>query len=105
MTPNEYQKLCKETLSPESDNLNYLILGLASEAGEVAGAMKKFIRGDFDWDILNLKLMGELGDVLWYIAVLADYAGINLEDCMRANIQKLQARKHNGTIKGDGDER
>jgi len=105
MTPNEYQELAEKTLTPECDTLSYLGLGLAGESGEVAEVVKKYIRGDFDWDILNLRLMGELGDVIWYLSNIARKAGINLEDCMRYNIQKLQARQANNTIKGDGDER
>ena len=105
MTPNEYQELAKQTLTPECDTIDYLALGLAGESGEVAEVVKKHIRGDFDWDVLNLRLMGELGDVLWYVSNIAGKAGINLEDCMRYNIQKLQARQANNTIKGDGDNR
>jgi len=104
MSPNEYQDLC-QTLIPECDNITYLTIGLAGETGEVCEIVKKFTRGDFDWDTLNLRLIGELGDVLWYVSGIAKKAGINLEDCMQYNIQKQQARQANNTIKGDGDNR
>jgi len=105
MTPNEYQQLAKETLSPESDNLNYLTLGLASEAGEVAGKLKKVIRGDVPYAEQSIPIAREVGDCLWYCAMILENLGLDMEWVMRDNIQKLQARKHNGTIKGDGDNR
>lgn len=105
MTPNEYQDRCKETLTPECENFNYLALGLASESGEVAGDVKKYMRNDFGWDTLRLRLLGELGDVLWYVSNLANEAGYSLQDVMKYNVEKLQKRQQNGTIKGDGDDR
>lgn len=70
MELNEYQNRAAETLLPTSDNLNYLALGLASEAGEFAGKAKKLIRdGEFD----GKAAMKELGDVLWYVAMAAKF--------------------------------
>ena len=105
MTPNEYQELCKKTLTSESDNLNYLVLGLASEAGEVAGKLKKVIRGDVPYSEQTIPIAKEVGDCLWYCAMICENLGLKMEEVMRNNIQKLQARQHNNTIKGDGDER
>lgn len=105
MTPNEYQDLCKETITEESNNMNYLALGLASESGEVAGKQKKVIRGDYELEDIQHLLIAELGDCLWYIAMIARYLGVRLEDVMLANIEKLKQRALNDKIKGDGDER
>jgi len=106
MTPNEYQELAKQTLTPECTSLNYLVLGLASEAGEIAGKQKKWLRGDYDLESkFEQAILPELGDCLWYISMIAESLGISLEYIMRQNIQKLQARKAMNTIKGDGDNR
>jgi len=73
-----FAKKCKKTLTPECDNQKYLSYGLISEIGEVAGAYKKFIRGDYDESELNNRIISEIGDVLWYFTVkLGKDAGEN----------------------------
>lgn len=80
----------------------YPALGLASEAGEVAGKIKKSLR-----DGVNTynDIADELGDVLWYVAVLADDLGIDLSKIADRNIQKLTDRKNRDVIAGSGDNR
>jgi len=80
----------------------YLTLGLASEAGEVAGKIKKIIRGD---TIDPMSLVSEMSDVLWYLTRLCDNVGISLEDLADVNFSKLNSRKEAGTIQGSGDAR
>lgn len=106
MNIKEYLLLTRETaIYPKTTFLEYLTLGLASEAGEVSGVVKKYIRQDFSLENAQEKLVKELGDVLWYWARLCDELGLNPEDIMEQNIQKLQQRKINQTLQGDGDER
>lgn len=84
------------------EEVNYLVLGLASEAGEVAGKWKKFIR---DGKLDQEQFLHEVGDVLWYITQLASSAGITLEGLAQANYDKLAARMKTNTIGGSGDTR
>ena len=51
----------------------YLVLGLTSEAGEVAGKAKKLIRDGTESDLAS-----EIGDVLWYCAMLATELNVSL---------------------------
>lgn len=78
-------------------------LGLAGEAGEVCELVKKQTRGD--GPMSRDKLAKELGDVLWYIARLADLNGLSLGHIADLNITKLEARKQAGTIQGSGSDR
>lgn len=82
--------------------LYYLSLGLTSEAGEVAGKIKKLIR-DGKLDIGNLAY--ELGDCFWYLARLCDAIGYEPEDVLTININKLLKRKETNTLQGSGDYR
>lgn len=100
-----YQKRCNDTaIFPEDKAEEYLAMGLCSEAGEVAGKVKKKIR---DGEPENYKeaLAGELGDVFWYLAVLTDRAGLRLSDLAFDNLNKLYKRKINNTLQGSGDNR
>ena len=102
---NEYQAAARKTaIYPMHSAIVYPALGLASEAGEVAGKIKKVIRDGFRPDS-NEKIIAELGDVLWYLAVLADDLGVTLETVALNNIAKLAARKSTGTLGGSGDNR
>lgn len=110
MTFDEYQKQAITTnLSKEDKLLEIMqqVLGLADEAGEVLAIFKKWIRdnnADFSQlDIDNVKK--EMGDILWYIAVVADDLGISFDDLARANLEKLASRKLRSVLSGSGDNR
>jgi NTP pyrophosphatase (non-canonical NTP hydrolase) len=65
-------------------------LGLAGESGEVADQVKKFA---FQGHPFNAdKIVNELGDVLWYIALLCRVLGVPLETVMQRNLDKLGIR-------------
>ena len=109
MSPNEYQQKCLEYALPTSLNSAYLVTGLCSEAGEVAGAYAKWLRDGTarikDQSGSFTTIEREVGDVLWFCAVLSDYYGFDLESVMRHNIEKLEYRKQRNVISGSGDDR
>ena len=104
-----YQRASRKTWSLiHTDHpIVYPTLGLANEAGEVAGKIKKIFRdkggviGDAERDALK----GELGDVLWYLAQICTELGLSLDEVAAANLEKLASRQERGTIQGDGDTR
>ena len=109
MTLDEYQRLALRTAANKSkkNELFHLLLGLVGETGEISEMFKKLVR-DKDSDEAAVEvhvLMKELGDVLWYVAVLADYFGLKLEDIGHQNIAKLADREHRGVLGGSGDNR
>lgn len=89
------------------EGLSYVGLGLAGEAGEVAGKIKKIARDDdgLIGDTARAKLADELGDVLWYAAQMATQLGLLLEDIARGNLAKLEDRANRGVLQGSGDNR
>jgi len=106
MNFNEYQKLARSTaVYPEEYKVIYPALGLCGEAGEVAEKIKKTVRGDTSLDEVSGSIADELGDVLWYLAILADDLEVDLEDIAQGNVDKLQLRMKLNKIKGDGDNR
>lgn len=88
---------------PQEEWKAYLPLQLASEAGEVAGKFGKAVRKGEDIDPHAVAL--ELGDVLWYVANLAEMVGYDLSEIATMNIEKLEDRTKRGVLNGDGDNR
>ena len=85
----------------------YPALGLAGEAGEVVEKVKKIFRnynGVITDEYRDL-IKKELGDVLWYIAVLAQEFDFKLEDVAQLNLEKLTSREERGVLHSDGDNR
>jgi NTP pyrophosphatase (non-canonical NTP hydrolase) len=108
MQLDDYQRAARRTaVYAERHRVIYPALGLASEAGEVAGKIKKVLR-DQDGDFARVPLEAlrdELGDVLWYVAVLAADLGLALDDVAARNLDKLASRRERGRLGGAGDQR
>lgn len=88
-TFEDYQIAAVGTLGPDRDARS-LALGVGGEAGEVMEIIKKGFRPGKTIDVDHLH--EEIGDVLWYLAVLADTYDLDLEDIAIANIEKLEER-------------
>src|SRR5215469_5115357 len=99
MKPQEYMHCALRTLYPDlttNERLGLCGLGLSGEIGEVTDLLKKFLyhRNGKPLDVEKVK--SELGDVLWYFAVLLDTLGLTFEEVMRENAMKLDERHPNG---------
>lgn len=79
-----------DRLSPREERLILGAFGIMDEAGEVGGMIKKyFFHGDdFDRDAFIL----ELGDVFWYLTLLASTVDVGIKEIMNQNKAKLEAR-------------
>jgi NTP pyrophosphatase (non-canonical NTP hydrolase) len=106
---NDYQRESRRTWNVIATDhpIVYPTLGLANEAGEVAGKVKKIFRDKegriADEDRQALKY--ELGDVLWYLTQICTELDLTLEDVAQANLEKLFSRMERGQIRGSGDDR
>lgn len=106
---NDYQRAALRTAAPRDkhNELFHLLLGLVGETGEIAEKAKKIVRdhgSDFSrWDTEDIKK--ELGDTLWYVAVIADHFHLALDDVATRNIAKLADRQNRGVLGGSGDDR
>ena len=109
MNFSDYQKRSRTTAQYPTIGhpVIYPVLGLANEAGEVAGKIKKVFRdkgGEISAETREA-LQAELGDVLWYISQVCTELEISLEDVAESNLAKLLDRQARGQIRGDGDNR
>lgn len=110
MTLDEYQEKAATTAIFTGDEfMDFLhwTLGVGGEAGEITEKIKKIVRdkkGEMSPSDRE-ELMKEVGDVLWYLAVLSKHLGYSFSEVASANLSKLQSRQKRGKIGGSGDNR
>ena len=105
---NEYQEKTKDTWISNDKDLERVVLGICGESGEIAEFFKKFYREDKDSETATLDYNGlrkEIGDTLYYLAMLCNIMGMSLKDVAQINIKKLADRQKRGKLKGSGDKR
>ena len=115
LTLEEYEAEALE-FAIYDDDLVYPVLGLVSEAGEVADKFKKLLRDEqlalpLDDPAVQLQyeerfeIAKEISDVIWYATALANDLGFSLEEIAEINLNKLRDRSNRGAIQGSGDNR
>jgi NTP pyrophosphatase (non-canonical NTP hydrolase) len=119
---NYYQERARETaiyknhLSDMGDRIAYNCIGFVGEAGEVANEIKKAIRNNgfvasgqylhknfavtHGEDSRANKVADELGDSLWYLAMLAKECGYTLDEIASRNLDKLKQRHKDQVVVG-----
>jgi NTP pyrophosphatase (non-canonical NTP hydrolase) len=110
MTFEEYQRTALETAIFNKDQLmdkTIWAMGISGEAGEVLEKWKKIVAYNdgivTEQDKQEIKK--ELGDVIWYVALMAHSLNLSLEEIILLNVEKLADRKERGVQKGAGDNR
>ena len=72
-------------------------LGLSGEVGETLDMIKKWIFHEKAFDTEGVEhLKKELGDIMWYMAMMCHSLGFDLDEIMQMNIDKLRARYPEG---------
>jgi NTP pyrophosphatase (non-canonical NTP hydrolase) len=97
LTLAEYQRAAGRTINQSLTAEQRLVdaaAGLAEEAGEVLGLVRKyaFMRHGLD----RVRLTTELGDALWCLTGVAAAVGISLDEVASANLEKLRRRYPDG---------
>jgi NTP pyrophosphatase (non-canonical NTP hydrolase) len=97
MDLDAYVRAAKRTVNPSLDERDRLLdaaAGFAEEAGEVLGLIRK--KAFQDRDIPREKLVEELGDALWCLAVAARCIDVPLSEVAARNLDKLRTRHPKG---------
>lgn len=96
MNLKEYQELCKKTARKfDTDEKEILTwgLGITGEAGDVASCIKKTFAQDNDQ---KEGIKENLGDMLWYTAMICNFFNWDLEEVLKGNVDKLAKRYPQG---------
>lgn len=95
---NEYQKLCKATAkkfeTPHHEIMTWG-LGIAGEAGDVAGCIKKTFAHDNDQ---RHGIRENIGDTMWYAAMICNFFDWDMQEILDENIEKLKKRYPQGAF-------
>jgi len=97
MNLDDYQRAALRTINPELSDRDRLLdagAGLAEESAEVLGLIRKRVFQQRDVD--EARLVEELGDALWCLAVAASSLGISLSNVAASNLSKLAERHPKG---------
>lgn len=95
MNFEQYTKEAKKSMNNDLTKEEYLdmcALGLSGESGEIADHLKKSRYHGHKLDIDHLK--EELGDLLWYTAIMADKLGLTLDEVANYNNKKLNEKRY-----------
>lgn len=99
LTPSQYIQLALRTESGNykfkgmgkvTPRVEHAVMGIVTEAGELMDAIKKAKIYEKELDITNL--IEELGDLMWYMALLTDDLNSSFEEVWDKNIRKLKTR-------------
>ena len=106
------ENIFKDLKSTTGQKLNDLKNSLCSSMGKLCGSVKKFSRGDKNWDVFYKRIQQDVNNMLLILAnnllclsILFRDDNVTLENAMLCNIQKIAQRMSKGTIKGDGEVR
>ena len=96
MTLSDYQRMARRTAGTKgkSDKMEEALFGLAGEVWELCDHYKKYMHQGHELSYDHMA--EEAGDVMWYLAEIADALGLTLEDIARRNIDKLRKRYPDG---------
>jgi NTP pyrophosphatase (non-canonical NTP hydrolase) len=97
MNLKEYQKLCRITAkkfdNPEKGILIWG-LGIVGETGDVISCIKKVNAHD-NYEVKD-GIKENIGDALWYTAMICNFYGWDLNEVLNENIEKLKKRYSGG---------
>jgi len=87
MQSDLYESIALQFFTPGHRHHDDLVTGLREEAAEVNSAIHLGTRS---------QVLDELGDVLWYVTIMANHEGSSLSEIMKINYEKLEERAING---------
>jgi NTP pyrophosphatase (non-canonical NTP hydrolase) len=97
MTFDEYEAAAARTVNAALSPAHVMLdaaAGLAEEAGEVLGLVRKHVFQEHALE--RERLAKELGDALWCLTIAARAADVSLADVAAANLEKLRRRYPDG---------
>ncbi len=86
----DYDKIITRFNNRNIVQLMHAAMGIMTESGELMDQLKRHTMYGKDLDIVNLK--EELGDLFWYIALMAKTLDVSFDELQEKNIAKLKAR-------------
>lgn len=86
----DYEAIAARMASPQMIDIQHALMGIQSEGGELADAVKRHLFYGTELDLVNLQ--EESGDLLWYIELLLAAIGYSMPQASNMNKAKLIKR-------------
>lgn len=93
MDLSTFAQLAEKTddLGDDADAIAVALFGIAGEAGSIVSEAKKALRERGPLPNLGDAVSEEVGDLMWYVALLARRLGLDLNEVLEANLRKTEA--------------
>jgi NTP pyrophosphatase (non-canonical NTP hydrolase) len=88
MDLSDYQRQAQRTDILTGD-VHLALLGMVGEVGSLVAEYKKRARDKVGYRAFSETVHEELGDLLWYMAAVANRTGLDLADIAQANLRKV----------------
>lgn len=85
-----HQAALTDRFPDETQAIQVALLGIAGEAGEVVSEAKKSLRSEVPLSSIQDRVNEEVGDLLWYIALLVRRLGLDLNLIAEQNLSKTK---------------
>ena len=89
-TANHDHAAISDRITPNMIEVLHGVIGMVTESGEAMDMIKKHVYYGKELDLVNLH--EEIGDLMWYVALICSACNFDLSDIMEKNIEKLRAR-------------
>ena len=97
------QRLNKTIADNTNESMRYSCMGIIEETGEIIAELRKpLFKGNFHEKALNINnIKSELGDLIWYIALMCKNYNVNIEELQNFEIteKNVQLPRREGIIR------
>ena len=95
MELNDYQASAQKTVQVDistPEGRVELVMGLVSEVGGLARVYKRRIRDKISLEAQGEQIVESLGDVLWYVSMVARSVGLDLQYVAETNLTAIMTQ-------------
>jgi NTP pyrophosphatase (non-canonical NTP hydrolase) len=83
---------CREAFDPKLHTVEFFMIAIAGEVGEMANIYKKVMRGDYPLEHVREKILAELADIITYCDLTLTKLEANTEKVLYDKFDEVSRR-------------